>query len=150
MLPKPAEPATLFSRRYTFCSDIAKVHIVLAEILKDLQANAVSADQKSSVEILLAESVNNIIEHAYQFEKSYRIELTYVHNNHALEFRLTDQGRSMPFGELPKPGQPTDFTTLAELPEGGFGWGLIRDLADEISYDRRDNKNYLSLTVNLG
>ena len=32
-------------------------------------------------------------------------------------------------------------------PEGGFGWGLIRDLASNLTYARHEGENHLSFTI---
>ena len=38
---------------------------------------------------------------------------------------------------------------LHDLPEGGFGWGMIRDLTDDLSYRRDGARNELRFTVDL-
>jgi serine/threonine-protein kinase RsbW len=56
----------------------------------------------------------------------------------------------MPEGKAPNGSPaPLDCDT-EELPEGGFGWFLIRDLAHELNYTRISGKNLLSFRISVG
>jgi serine/threonine-protein kinase RsbW len=50
-------------------------------------------------------------------------------------------GLCLPAGKF----QPLD--DLADLPEGGFGWYLIRSLTEELSYRRSNGINRLSFQL---
>ncbi|MGR3660372.1 MAG: ATP-binding protein [Paracoccaceae bacterium] len=62
---------------YVFSSNSDAVHDLLKDVLEDLRFVDLSSDQISSVEIILAEAINNIIEHAYLFEKDRAIALAW-------------------------------------------------------------------------
>ena len=65
----------------------------------------------------------------------------------AEKFRIEDTGRPMPGGETPL-GQAANLDVdLEDLPEGGFGWFLIRDLAKDVNYSRADGTNVLDLRL---
>lgn len=59
---------------------------------------------------------------------------------------LRDFGRPMPAGGPPGPGLPP-IAPPDILPEGGFGWHIIRCLVLDLTYERTDNCNRLRLTV---
>jgi len=68
---------------------------------------------------------------------------------------LRDNGRPMPRGRLPRtamPGLPPQPgpETLESLPEGGFGWFLIRTLARDLCYSREMGTNRLVLRIPYG
>lgn len=103
-------------------------------------------DQCGSLEILLAEVLNNIVEHAYR-NRPGRIEVSMARDGKDLRLRLVDHGREMPESRLPD--KPTlDYgPEMAALPEGGFGWFMIHDLAQDLSYRRHANCNELRFKV---
>jgi serine/threonine-protein kinase RsbW len=56
----------------------------------------------------------------------------------------------MPDGQLPL-GQPTAVDVdLMDLPEGGFGWFLIQDLARDVTYVRVGSENRLDMRLAVG
>jgi len=142
-------PSSALIRDYVFSSNSDAVRNILKTVLKDLQIVGLSADQITSVEIILAEVFNNIIEHAYLFEKDRAIALACVRHPNTLSFQFIDQGRPMPSDKVPLPTSYVKFGKLCDLPEGGFGWNIIRSLANDISYQRRDNSNFLKISVKL-
>lgn len=109
---------------------------------------ALSEDERSTAEIVLAEVLNNIVEHAYA---SYggEIEITLNRAASALECRVVDSGVPLPDGILP-PGLLKPLDPEAELPEGGFGWFLIRTLSRDLEYLRDGRFNRLSFRLNAG
>ena len=53
----------------------------------------------------------------------------------------------MPNGETPV-GKTIDMDVdLQDIPEGGFGWLLIKGLANEVSYQRRSWQNMLQFRL---
>ncbi|MBE0555051.1 MAG: ATP-binding protein [Rhodobacteraceae bacterium] len=96
---------------------------------------------RGAAELVLAEAMNNIVEHAYAGQPG-RIELRMQPHAGGLAFLVTDWGRPMPGGALP-PGNPPVLSAEADLPEGGFGWHLIRRLASGLDYRRIADRNVL-------
>ena len=64
-----------------------------------------------------------------------------------LTCRIVDQGRPMPGLRLPegKIGPPD--CRVHELPEGGWGWALIRLLTLNLQYERLDGCNRVTFQV---
>jgi serine/threonine-protein kinase RsbW len=103
------------------------------------------ADMVDSVEVALAEVLNNIVEHAAPSDTSGAIRISACGLMHALAVCVSDDGRPMP-GLRPPAGTLHDLAVpLNDLPEGGFGWGLVRALSSGLRYRRRYGRNELAM-----
>ncbi len=100
------------------------------------------------VEIVLAEALNNIVEHAY-VGGTGRITLCLRAHAGDVQCCIADHGLPMPGGAAPS-GRLRLSAPGAALPEGGFGWHLIRSLSQDVDYRRVSGRNYLSLRVQAG
>ena len=140
---------TSLSIGYEFVSDPEIVHSILQRATDDLGAGNSSANDKANVEIVMAEAINNIIEHAYQFERNQPVEVLLTEKDGHLTIAFVDEGRPMPFGQIPAE-KPNDINCSPnDLPEGGFGWQIIRSLSDSICYSRKGGRNLLKLKLKL-
>lgn len=99
-------------------------------------------EDRGTMEIVLAEALNNIVEHAYA-DFQGEIEIALWQTGKDLHCSLVDNGHSMPNGQLPAGNLPT-IGDHSLLPEGGFGWHLIRSLSKDLSYRRDGAKNVLT------
>ncbi|WP_300517999.1 ATP-binding protein [Aliiroseovarius sp.] len=126
------------------------VRKALKSCMQGLTHLEMSQDDKSSVELVLAEVLNNVVKHAYQEHDIGVIELDVTRQGDALKVTLLDDGIPMPGGKMPD-GLPHDLNVLGEqdLPEGGFGWFLIRELTHDLTYCRDGNRNQLSFRMDL-
>ena len=97
------------------------------------------------VELVLAEVLNNVVEHAYAGGHG-KIELTIQLTSTDLSCAIVDEGDPMPDGTLPAGDLDAAFATDG-LPEGGFGWHLIRSLSQDLRYDRYKGRNHLSFRL---
>lgn len=104
---------------------------------------ALIADTRDVIELVLAEALNNIVEHAY-VEASGPVLIGLDPIPKGLIVTIYDQGRPMPGGHLPE-GQLRTHDSDGELAEGGFGWFLIRALTTALSYRRQGGANVLCL-----
>ncbi len=103
---------------------------------------------RGTAEIVLAEVLNNIVEHA-QAPKAGDIEVLLSHTTQGLACTVIDRGLRMPGGRLPE-GVPASLSVpTGDLPEGGFGWHLIRLLATDLAYRRHGDRNELSFRLRL-
>lgn len=112
-----------------------------------LEAAGYGAEFRATVELVLAEILNNIVEHAYADQGFGPIRLTIIPTDGALKFEVVDHGVPMPNGNPPE-GKPADLSCATEdLPEGGFGWFLIRELTHDFCYIRENEQNNFSFVV---
>lgn len=119
------------------------------ELLKrDLTGVSLDIEELGAVELVLAEAVNNIVEHAYSNGRSKgAINLHCQLRRDGLHFEITDNGLPMPGGCTPLGRAVNVNVDPMNMPEGGYGWFLIQDLAKDVTYCRRGRVNHLSLRM---
>lgn len=126
-----------------FPGDEHSVRDALKTSMHALRAMAIDPDLTGVAEIVLAEVLNNVVEHAYASHGRGVIELEVEKNGSGLDFCIRDDGVPMPDGDLPH-GKAHDLDVATEdLPEGGFGWLMIRELTRNLRYRRTGNRNEL-------
>lgn len=121
----------------------------LAQMLAASPLRDLSADERGTAEVVLAEVLNNIAEHAYPAGTG-PVAVTIRQGPGGTECLVVDQGLGMPGDGLPDGQLPGTDTDLAGLPEGGFGWHLIHALARDLSYVRTGGCNRLSFVLPKG
>ena len=127
----------------SFAADPLSVREGLARIMASPGLADLDPGHRASIELVLAEVLNNVTEHAYGAAGATdRIGITLRHVPAGLSCQVVDSGRPMPQGRLPRGALPQ-----AEFPEGGFGWHLIRTLTRDLSYARYDGQNHLGFTI---
>jgi len=99
----------------------------------------------SRVEMVLAEVLNNIVEHAYTGEAGGRAWLVAQVRGGAVSVTITDRGTPVPRHRLGRTALPDADVPRDRLPEGGFGWYLIHSQTDSLGYRREDGANILEL-----
>lgn len=110
-----------------------------------LAAQGLPVEKSDDVKIALAEAINNVVEHAYAGTAAANIRIDCHLCQSKLVIRIRDTGRPMPDLRAPE-GVPAPLSAdPQDLPEGGFGWFLIRQLVSDIQYERQDGCNLLCL-----
>lgn len=126
------------------------VRAALTEVLRGLGPLSLETEELGTVELVLAEALNNVVEHAYpEGDPAGPIHIECSQSLDGLHFRVTDAGRPMPDGQIPLGQRASLDVDFMDLPEGGFGWFLIQDLAKDIGYRREDGNNILDLRLAL-
>ncbi|NJN48946.1 MAG: ATP-binding protein [Alkalinema sp. RL_2_19] len=100
---------------------------------------AIVEGQVYRLNLALAEGFTNAVRHAHaDLPAETAIEVRVALSYRDVEIQIWDAGR--PFDpnsiEEPQPGT---------LCKGGYGWFLLRRLVDQVSYDRRGNRNCLRM-----
>ncbi|MEL7105856.1 MAG: ATP-binding protein [Pseudomonadota bacterium] len=125
------------------------VRNALAKLCDKLHDEQVAEDRVRSVELVVAEALNNIVEHALKDVAAPTIRLSMDKTDQAVAFEICDCGTPMPGNQLP-PGTLPDIGDRVETyPEGGFGWHLIKKLTVNLRYDRLPGENKLSFQLPL-
>lgn len=123
----------------------------LSQILEALGKVGLDLEEMGTVQLVLAEVLNNIVEHAYPPGGSGGTIHVGCHRaENGLHFRITDQGCAMPDGQTPLGRAQSVDVDLIDLPEGGFGWFLIHSLAKDVVYERIGQTNQLCLRIAVG
>ena len=125
------------------------VRRALARVTRGLRARSIREADLQTLELVLAEAMNNVVEHAYLDRTGGDIALQVSDIGGALRCVIHDGGGPMPDGTLPKGHLPPAGLPLAEQREGGFGWHLIRELSTDLVYVRSRNRNQLTFLVPL-
>ena len=134
--------------RFSVQSSELAVREALKKLLDGLKPLALDVEEAGTVELVMAEALNNIVEHAYpEGEPAGPISITCLHEGDGLHLTVVDQGRGMPGGQTPLGAAANVDVEMPDLPEGGFGWFLIKDLAKDVCYQRVEPENQLSLRL---
>ncbi|MEL7253357.1 MAG: ATP-binding protein [Pseudomonadota bacterium] len=129
-----------------FQSDNLSTRDALADIRRAMVKNALHDDLIGRVEIVLAELFNNIAEHAYRDTGEGEVRCSIDLRGSDMIVEVTDQGAPMPGGEMPEGTLPDIDVALDDLPEGGFGWFIIRSQVNALSHHRLALGNFTRLT----
>jgi serine/threonine-protein kinase RsbW len=122
----------------------SSVRAALRRITTAVPVCNLSGDQRGTVELVLAEVLNNVAEHAYA-DAAGHVAVTVALIPDGLACEVMDEGAAMPDGQPPEGRLPE-----GDLPEGGFGWHLIRSLTCDLAYRRQRGSNRLSFVILLG
>lgn len=143
-------PLQLETIEKTFPSDYRWVRRAIHEIEEALLDARVAGEDIGSIAIVLAEALNNVVEHALASKTDEKITLVVRARSKSLLFEIRDKGRPMPKGRAPIGNHPmSEFNQHDSLPEGGYGWFLIRELVQDLVYDRQNEENILFFRYRL-
>ena len=124
-------------------SEIARLNEFVEEIGNDF---SLLPEVIFNLNLVLEEAVVNIINYAYPKEEHEKIYLSAKLHNDSIILVLTDTGKEFDPTMVPD----TDITLSAdERPIGGLGIFLIRQIMNEVKYERIDGKNVLTLEKKL-
>ena len=143
------------SKTQTFTSDQVNiagrsftVREALTRVFAGLDPLNLHQEDAATIELVLAEVLNNIVEHAYSASPSKtKVQIQCKLEADELSFTIHDWGLAMPDGQTPVGALPDHETDIDDLPEGGFGWHIIKRLTRDLSYIRDGNKNCLNLRI---
>ncbi len=147
MSPPPDRATGPDAQSLVFTADPAAVRVALARLLAGSPVQDLPDDDRGTVELVLAEVLNNVAEHAYA-GGSGPVEVGLCSTPLGIACRVVDRGLAMPGGKLPEGDLPD--VAPPDFPEGGFGWHLIRSLTADLTYARRAGRNRLSFLIPLG
>lgn len=122
----------------------------LSQVLKTISDFALksgaSEEKVGQIELVLEEILVNIINYAYPDEPG-TIEIRYQRSQTSqLKLEIIDHG--IPFDPLSTPDVDTE-APLEERSIGGLGIFLIRNIAEDVAYQRQHGKNILTVSLAL-
>ena len=131
----------------TIDSNFGSVRHALASVADALAQGGQPADMVETTELVLAEVLNNVVEHAYAGDDTRTIRLEVAPTPRGIHCRVDDAGHALPTQAL-RPSTPAAPERIrADLPEGGFGWCLIRQMTTDLHYHRTGGQNRLCFTI---
>ena len=127
------------------------VREALQELFRALKPLNLDPEECGTIELVVAEVLNNIVQHAYPANcGAGPIAIHCQHRKDGLHFQIKDEGKAMPDGKMPLGQRASLDVDLMDLPEGGFGWFLIQDLAKDVTYQRVGRENLLNMRLAVG
>ena len=135
------------SFRLAFTSGPLEVRRALGKLRRWMMQQDLKEAAQGTVELVLGEVLNNVVEHAYGDDHAGEIELCCAWIDRTLHFEIADRGREMSGLRLPV-GHPAPLDCARnELPEGGFGWFLVHSLARDLQDRRYAGSNRLGFSI---
>ncbi len=101
---------------------------------------------RRKMNVVFDELLNNIISYAYQDDQEHDIEIKLELSEDKLTISIVDDG--LPFNPLGVEA-PNREIPMEERKVGGLGIHLVRSIMDKVSYQRRIDKNALTLMKRL-
>ena len=124
-------------------SEISRLYDFIEEIGNEF---SLTPDVIFNLNLVLEEAVVNIINYAYPKEEHQSIYLSASLHEGSVIFVLTDTGKEFDPTMVPD----ADITMSAEERQiGGLGIFLIRQIMNEVKYERIEGKNVLTLEKKL-
>lgn len=123
------------------------VRSALEELSEALKDRGCSEDTVGTVQIVLAELLNNVVEHGQLEEAQDAISTKLDLLGGALLCEIRDKGCPFPDARLPTGKLRAIEELERDLPEGGFGWSLIRMLTEGLEYNREDGGNCVRFMI---
>jgi anti-sigma regulatory factor (Ser/Thr protein kinase) len=124
-------------------SEINKLSQFIDEIGEEF---SLTPDIIFNLNLVLEEAVANVINYAYPKEEHQSIYLSAKLQDGSIVFVLTDTGKEFD----PTMAPEADITLSAEeRPIGGLGIFLIRQIMNQVKYERIEGKNVLTLEKKL-
>lgn len=124
-------------------SEITRLYEFIEEIGNDF---SLSPDIVFNLNLVLEEAVVNVINYAYPKEEHQYIYLSATMKDGSIVLVLTDTGKEFDPTAVPE----ADITLSADERQiGGLGIFLIRQIMNEVKYERIEGKNVLTLEKKL-
>ena len=122
---------------------ISRLPGFLDEVTREMDiAPGVTAQLNLAIE----EAVVNVISYAYPKGTCGTVDIDARREGNSLAFIISDSGTAFD----PTAREAIDISAgVDERPIGGLGIHLIREIMDQVSYERRDGKNYLTITKKI-
>lgn len=149
-MPIAREKTPGYEVRLDFRACPHAVRGALMALRGSLAGTGLAREDGDTLELVVAEVLNNVVEHAYADQPDGIVTLIARTLSDGVAIQVRDTGRSMPGESLPDGQRPTPPRDADALPEGGFGWFLIRDLTQDVTYRRVGSCNRLTFRLNFG
>ncbi len=129
--------------RYSIDSDLSQVRELAAAFQAFSEEERLGDVLTGQLELILVEAVNNVIEHAYELKQGSTVDAQFEAFHSKVVITIMDRG--LPVPEAIRDTE-VDMPKITDLPEGGWGLGLINALADQVEHYTVDGLNIMVLT----
>ncbi|MGM9733077.1 MAG: ATP-binding protein [Prevotella sp.] len=123
--------------------ELERLAIFVEEVSEEL---GLDPETTMNLNLALEEVVSNVILYAYPQEMGEKITIMAQTEKQSLIFTITDKGKEFD----PTKVEEADVTLSAEEREiGGLGIFIVKNIMNEVTYQRLDGKNILTLKKNI-
>ena len=131
------------SHHLTLHNSVDQISLLPAFVEEAVKSSTLDVNVTDSLNLALEEAVTNVIFYAYPEGSVGEISVDAAVTENALTFTITDSGK--PFD--PTARKEVDIHAgVEDRPVGGLGIHHVRQIMDEVWYERRSDKNVLILT----
>ena len=123
--------------------ELERVNRFIEEIGNEL---GLSMELRMNMNLVMEEMVSNVIFYAYPKDVEGEIELEAEYDGNELCFVLSDSGKE--FDPTQKEDANPDINP-AEREIGGMGIYIVKNIMNEVSYQRLEGKNLLTMRKNI-
>ena len=120
-----------------------KIFKRIAEFCED---NSLSEDMRCNLNVVADEMVSNIINYSDSALHNEKVILSITKKNNDIKMRITDFGGKL--NPLLR-GTPDVESSLDDRKIGGLGIYIVRQFSKEIRYQRKRNRNVLTIVLSL-
>jgi len=127
-------------------NDLSELKALYQNLENFGRTTGLSGNSINEINIGLDELFTNIVSYGFRDDSEHRIRFSSHLKNDVLTIYVEDDG--IPFNplEIKDPETPTD---LLDVKIGGLGIHFIKQLMDEVCYDRNQGKNKLTLIKSI-
>jgi sigma-B regulation protein RsbU (phosphoserine phosphatase) len=140
------EDALMAEQRITIKSRMPEIAAVNEKFEAFAEEFGIPATVAMKFNVIFDELLNNIVTYAYRDDDEHDIEVRMKLVGKRLTVTITDDG--VPFNPLSEEA-PDIAAPLEEREIGGLGIHLVRNLIDDVTYQRQIGKNVMTLTRHL-
>jgi serine/threonine-protein kinase RsbW len=143
-MPESLKPSTGEPSRASrsFRNDDAELRPLSEWFRRFAGDNGIAGSWALDFELCLNELVTNVIHYAYADKGRHEIRVALEREAGALRATVEDDGRAFNPLDQERPALPR---TLEDAGVGGWGIPIVRALADDLSYERRDGRNRFTM-----
>jgi len=142
----PADPGreSMAVLHITINNDLNQIATVIAKFGEFATEHELPPAMTQKMSIAFDDLLNNVVSYAFPDEGEHEIEIRAGLVRAQLTVTISDDG--IPFNPLSIQAPDTS-VSLEDREVGGLGIHLVRGMVDDISYQRRINKNVLSVVM---
>ena len=134
------------SRHLILQNDTSQISKLAGFVEAVCESRQLSPDLSMSLNLAIEEAVTNVILYAYPEGTKGYVDIEAQSEEDSLVFIISDSGKAFDPTSIP----PADVTaSLEDRKIGGLGIFLVRNIMDEVSYERIGGKNVLKLKKSL-
>jgi serine/threonine-protein kinase RsbW len=130
-------------KRFKINNEMAELSRVRIELEQDMVSLGFGNECRSDVHLICEEILCNIISYGCLKPGNDCMEMKFVFDGHSLTLEFLDNG--IAFDPLNRPDPDLNDPDADDRPVGGLGIFLVKELSEQQFYERRSDKNHLTV-----